>query len=272
MSAGKVIATGMLGAVAYLYWTTRTQEPTQVVVQPAVAPAPQPKRNYAPLAQWGLDTLVTTLNRNTNRTGGWNKGQGLGGFLNGILGTGKSTPKPTIPTTTPRPAQRTTSGKVDVPGLKQLIGSIEAPQGYNQVYGGSRIQPPRPLETMTVDEVLDWQNRSVRAGSASTASGRYQIIRGTLKGLRDQGHVSGSDRFDARTQDRLADVLLERRGLSKYQSGQISAERFANNLAQEWASLPVVTGNRRGQSHYHGDGLNKALTTPERVLSRLGVR
>ena len=56
----------------------------------------------------------------------------------------------------------------------------------------------------------------------------------------------------------MALALLERRGLSKYKAGKISAEQFGNNLAKEWASFPVVTGSKRGRSYYAGDGLNKA--------------
>ena len=154
-------------------------------------------------------------------------------------------------------------------GILDLIGRLEAPQGYNQVYGGSRLMPPRPLENMTVAEVMDWQRRSVRAGSRSSAAGRYQIIGSTLQSLVNQGAVGLNDQFDRNTQDNLATVLMERRGLSNYKSGQITAQQFGNNLAKEWASLPVQTGRKAGRSYYDGDGLNHALTTPQAVLAAL---
>jgi hypothetical protein len=47
----------------------------------------------------------------------------------------------------------------------------------------------------------------------------------------------------------------------------MTAEAFANSLAKEWASLPVVTGKKKGQSYYSGDGLNKALVNVEPFLA-----
>ncbi len=40
--------------------------------------------------------------------------------------------------------------------------------------------------------------------------------------------------------------------------GKLSLENFANNLAHEWAGLPLITGPNAGKSAYDGDGLNKA--------------
>lgn len=262
MSAGRFLGGAAMLAAAYLLYTKRAEP--QVLYQPVAQPAPQPQRNYAPLISWGLDTAMNAFGKSSRSGGRWTELKPGGNGLQGILASLTSKSGASA-------GDARASGRADVNGLLQLIGGIEAPQGYDQVYGGSRIQPPRPITTMTVDEVIDWQNRSVRSGSASSAAGRYQIIRGTLGELKKGGHVRGSDTFDAATQDRLARVLMEKRGLSKYQSGGMSAETFANNLAKEWASLPVVNGKKRGSSYYGGDGLNKALTTPERVLSRLGV-
>ena len=47
----------------------------------------------------------------------------------------------------------------------------------------------------------------------------------------------------------------------------MSDATFANNLADEWASLPNV---RSGRSQYAGDGLNQSLVTPRQVLTTLG--
>jgi muramidase (phage lysozyme) len=161
------------------------------------------------------------------------------------------------------------STSTGVSGLLNLIGGIEAPQGYNQVYGGSKISTPKPLTTMTIAEVMEWQRQSIAAGSASSAAGRYQILRGTLSDLVKAGYARTSDLFNATTQDKLAIALMERRGLSDYQSGRISETTFANNLAKEWASLPVVTGSKAGRSYYDGDGLNSALTGITNVISAI---
>lgn len=53
-------------------------------------------------------------------------------------------------------------------------------------------------------------------------------------------------------------------------NGEISREQFANNLANEWASLPLVTGPNMGRSRYAGDSAgNRALTKVQEFLDVL---
>ena len=145
---------------------------------------------------------------------------------------------------------------------KNLLDFIAQPESrgdYNVVWGGIKRhhRPPKPLVTMTIGEVLAWQD-SIDHLYQSEAAGRYQIMEDTLRGLYAQAGMSLGDLFDQRGQDRLATQLLKRRGLVAYQRGQITTEDFANKLAQEWASLPVVSGPKKGRSYYAGDGLNQA--------------
>ena len=139
--------------------------------------------------------------------------------------------------------------------MLDLIGGLEAPGGYDTVWRGARHPPPRPVSRMTVGEVLDWQGSAILAGSASTAAGRYQIIRPTLQALVDGGVVSRSDRFDAATQDRLARHLLREAG---YRDGERSAE-VADAIARIWASLPRTSGPGAGHSFHEGIAGNHAL-------------
>lgn len=143
--------------------------------------------------------------------------------------------------------------------LTRMIGGLEAPKGFNQVYGGTMVAPPRQLTTMTINQVLDWQARSVAAGSKSSAAGRFQIIQGTLKSARDALGLTGDELFDEATQTRLAIHLMKGRGLDDWRAGRISTDQFMDNMAQEWAALPRATGPNAGRSHYDGDGLNNAL-------------
>lgn len=143
--------------------------------------------------------------------------------------------------------------------MLDLIGSIEAPQGYGQVYSGSVIRPPRPLTVMTVREVRDWQRQSVAAGSISSAAGRYQIIGDTMDSLISQGVLDPNDRFDAGAQDRAGRALLEARG---YSNGETS-NAVGNALAREWASLPLLSGPGAGRSAYEGIAGNHALIDAE---------
>ena len=158
--------------------------------------------------------------------------------------------------------------------MLDLIGRAEAPQGYDQVWGGTRLDPPRPITSMTVGEVLDWQRASVRAGSFSSASGKFQIIRPTLQSLVDDGTVTRNDRFDGPTQDRLGLSLMRRRGLDRFQRGEINEIQFAQRLSQEWAGFPAATRDRigrpaTGQSYYSDDGVNNATVDLQSVLAAI---
>ncbi len=146
--------------------------------------------------------------------------------------------------------------------LLDMISRHESGGNYNIVYGGSEMN----LTGMTVNEVLQWQRQTINNGSPSSAAGRYQIINKTLAGLKTEMGLSGNEIFDEEMQDRMATVLLERRGYSSYLRGDISEERFMRNLSQEWAALPR---DMTGRGYYDGDGLNRALTSPQAVLAAL---
>lgn len=148
---------------------------------------------------------------------------------------------------------------MNVKPLLDFIAKPESGGDYNIVWGGIKPQdrPKRPLVTMTIADVLAWQE-SIDAKYRSEAAGRYQIMEDTLRPLPPAAGLLPSALFNEKNQDALATVLLKRRGLDGFVSGAISAEDFANNLAKEWASLPVVTGPKKGRSFYAGDGLNKS--------------
>ena len=119
---------------------------------------------------------------------------------------------------------------------------------------------------MTLNNVLKFQDLMLKAGSKSTAVGGYQFLQRTLKATISQMGLSGNEVWTPSLQDSMAIHLMKGRKLDQYLAGSISAESFANNLAKEWASLPVVTGIigghgfvlKPGQSYYTGDGLNKS--------------
>ena len=133
---------------------------------------------------------------------------------------------------------------------------------------------------MTVGEVQAFQNRLVADGRASSACGKYQIIRKTLAALVANGAAAKGDLFDQKTQDKLAVALMMQRSLNRFLENKISAEDLALNLAKEWASMPVpkdvFNGKRNvkaGQSFYAGDGLNMALVkVPEFLAAIRAIR
>ncbi|GAA4218686.1 hypothetical protein GGQ68_002526 [Sagittula marina] len=159
-----------------------------------------------------------------------------------------------------------------VEALLDFIAKPESGNDPNIVWAGikAKHRPPRPLTTMTVQEVLDWQD-SIDPLYMSEAAGEWQFMEDTLRGLYREAGVSLRDTFDEATQYRLAYALLRRRGLDDYLEGHITAEAFAQNLSKEWASLPCITVDRNGraasgQSYYAGDGLNKAHVSREDLL------
>ena len=153
-------------------------------------------------------------------------------------------------------------------GVLDFIGSIEAPAGYNAYSYYASSPPPKPLTTMTISEVLAWQERIDRT-SKSEAAGRYQIMEDTLRDyLVPTLGLTGRETFSAHTQDRLAYALMMRRGWHPHSNNYID---MANRLAREWAALPLVSGPNRGKSYHRNTkgAKNRAQATPEAFLNVL---
>lgn len=154
-------------------------------------------------------------------------------------------------------------------------GAVEkqgAANAYDVVYSGIKPEDrPKRLTALTVGRVLWWQD-IIDPRYMSEAAGAYQIMEDTLRTLK----VDTARLFDAECQDELGLQLLDRRGWARCEAGEISPEAFADNLAREWASLPVQRDQKgqkrtvaRGQSYYAGDGLNKAHAKPEDVMTAI---
>ncbi|MFL5607724.1 MAG: hypothetical protein ACJ8AD_14835 [Gemmatimonadaceae bacterium] len=160
--------------------------------------------------------------------------------------------------------------------LLDFIGSIEAPAGYDTVYSNAQKRvaslKARPITKRTVAEWIADGKR----GQASSAAGRYQFMRDTLKSLQKELGLRDQQVMDADLQDRLGYHLLRRRGYDLFMAGKLSVEGFGLNLAKEWASFPVLAAVqgahlplKRGQSYYAGDKLNRALVQPAAIEALL---
>lgn len=152
--------------------------------------------------------------------------------------------------------------------LLRVIANAES-NGNDNAYFGNANNTTINFTKMSVADVLQWQKKYVGHGSPSSAVGRYQFLNTTLYGLVKSQSISPSQQFDGALQDKLAVVLLNRRGGEAYVNGELSREQFAVNIAKEWASLPKMTGSNPSASYYAGDGLNKALVNPETVLQAI---
>lgn len=147
-----------------------------------------------------------------------------------------------------------------------------ARKGYDVIYGQAQGGLRKPITSMTLLEVQQGQSNRWGGRVGSSATGGYQFMYTTLGGLIEELKLDIQQRFTPDLQDRLAYLLLVRRKYPEWASGKIGDVAFARQLAQEWASFPVLVAGEgahrkiaRGQSFYTGDGLNKALVKPERI-------
>jgi muramidase (phage lysozyme) len=128
--------------------------------------------------------------------------------------------------------------------------------GYDAVYSGAPIRPPKPISQMTFGEVKAYQKQLIKAGSKSTGAGRYQNIwnNGAFEKMASQAGFKDSDIYNAENQDKLA---IHYAGGKKQLDEWIrtgNAAALANKTSQQWAGVK----NARGVGNYDGDGLNKA--------------
>lgn len=162
--------------------------------------------------------------------------------------------------------------------LLDYIGGLEtARQGdaaYQTVVAhlNEKDKLPKPITEMTLDELLAEQLRWVKElKQPSGAAGKFQIIRPTLQALITQYNVPLTSKFTPGLQDAFGYALLKKRGYDKFMAGTLSPKAYGNELAKEWASLPLLspvkrTGKnartlQRGQSYYDAVAGNKSLDT-----------
>jgi muramidase (phage lysozyme) len=143
-------------------------------------------------------------------------------------------------------------------GIREMIAAKESGGDYNVMVGGQKMD----LTNMSIADVMNMQSNRKAAGM-NTAAGKYQIINSTLQGLVAEGGIDTNAKFDQQMQDRLADMLIQKRGYGDYKSGKITKEDFATNLSKEWAALPSGPAN---QSYYAGVGNNKAHYSWDQVM------
>jgi muramidase (phage lysozyme) len=154
--------------------------------------------------------------------------------------------------------------------LLNTIAEVESKNNYN-AYFGNPDNASIQFTSMTVGEVLVWQEQFIEQGNPSSAVGRYQFIDSTLRGLVRELTIDENSKFDESLQDRLAVALLERRGVREYVENKMSREAFAHSLSQEWAALPRAIGENPEQSYYAGDGLNKAQLSVDEMFASIAT-
>jgi hypothetical protein len=182
--------------------------------------------------------------------------------------TPEESPSPVrTPTSEAAPAGPSSSpDRISMSNLLDTIASGEA-GSYdttldNGKWRGAGDEQKKPITEMTLLEIWNLQQSMIRKGARSGAVGRYQFVPGTLFGpggptnpapwsMMAKAGLLPSDKFSAETQNMLAAVMLQNKGLARFQSGAMSAEEFGIAISQGWSS---VADPRTGRSYYDEKG------------------
>jgi len=165
--------------------------------------------------------------------------KGIGGVLAKIFGG------PPAKAATGNPADYLNAGG-DTSGLASFIGGVESGNDYTKLVGG---KTDKNILNKTVAQLSSEKGDKF-------AMGRYQIQMATAKDVLSGAGIDPSKfKFDEAGQDKLFQLLLNRRGYKDFMSGKLKKEDFAKNLSMEWAALPK---DASGQSYWAGVGGNKA--------------
>lgn len=159
--------------------------------------------------------------------------------------------------------------------LLDLIGKSEGTdkgRGYNETlaygaYTGGDVE----LVKMTLDEIDALQTKMLAHPKNrwnSSALGRYQIVRTTLRRIKKALGLTGRERFDAHMQDRMACFLLGSRGIDQWLAGKMSEDALINALAKEWASLPTTSG----KGYYSGQRASVTVAEVREALAEVRLR
>lgn len=173
------------------------------------------------------------------------------------------------------------------PSMLELLALIRRHEGGVRGYNADFRNDDRwDLINASFDQVRAWgRSQVVPQGEASSAIGGYQFLTATLDYLKKELALTGTEIMSPEFQDDLAIALMIRKrptmSFMKLVRGEIGIEKFADGIAREWASMPVLYHQQgahrtvnRGQSYYAGDGLNAALisaTELEAVLRRVAT-
>lgn len=133
--------------------------------------------------------------------------------------------------------------------ILDFIGQVESGGNYDAYHTNSRSTTD--LSKLTLAEIQKYQ-KELGDNTGSSTVGRYQFSEATTKWLMDTLKLKPTDKFTRELQDKMAVALMKRRGYDDYVAGKIDEDQFLNNLAKEWAGLPVASGEGAGKSYWEG--------------------
>ena len=151
-------------------------------------------------------------------------------------------------------------------GLKSYIKGVNA---------NRNAALKKDLSDTTISDVMKFQ-KNQRSGSTGQlwATGRYQIIPTTLKGLVENNKINPSLKYNEEVQDQLGEkLLMGRPNLRKYLKKEVAdtkefREKAALDMAKIWSSIGVpydMQGSKKpikkNQSYYSGGGDTATVKT-----------
>lgn len=161
-------------------------------------------------------------------------------------------------------------------------------KGYIQGQSSNRYSAlQKPLSDYTLGEVKAFQSRPRDSQGQLWATGRYQIIPSTLKGVQERLGLPDSTKYDATTQDKMGlDLLISRASIKNYLSASVpdtkeNLEKASLDVARIWSSVGVpfdTQGHRqfvaKNQSYYSGGGDRASVKTEDvqEALKKLRVK
>ena len=147
------------------------------------------------------------------------------------------------------------------------------PAGYS-TWAGYQMHGPSDLTGLSIQEVHDLQTSFMQQGktrmTGSAVVGRYQF-KDLLKYYAPLAGLSGSDKFSAENQDKMAIAEIKARAgiTTQMLKDQGLTQRSMDRLAPIWASMPYSP--KGGASYYGGQPSKSASSLKSEYSTRLGV-
>jgi hypothetical protein len=150
-------------------------------------------------------------------------------------------------------------------------------KGYIQgKYGTPYTLLKKNLSEITLGQLKQYQSRGRDSSGQLWATGRYQIIPSTLKGLQGNLGLPDSAKYDKTTQNKMGlQLLLNRSGIKNYITQVVpdtkeNLEKASLGVAQIWSSVGVPYAMKgakqqisKNQSYYAGGGDRASETTED---------
>ena len=157
--------------------------------------------------------------------------------------------------------------------LKTVIRAGESDDDYGAVFDAHLGGFPRrdeDITNMSITQVVKYQKDylahqqklGIPKNEQSAAVGAYQMLYPEVAA--ESMGIPLSSKFNRENQDLMAEHYLNAAGQQKFRSGQITAEQYNNNLAEQFASLQTT----EGVGVYDDDKINKGRESVLSILKR----